>query len=138
MRRAVVVFGILTLASLPVGAVAQNVEKAPPGGAYKKVSELVKLPDFLPGLGTLYVNSSSLPQGPFLAYDHAGKLVSTIYMVPLKDLDSQKAFADLVAPGGKVDHVTISYNAGHPGVPDPHYHIVLWHIPKAQEQLVAK
>jgi len=138
VRRAVVVFGILTLASLPVGAVAQNVEKAPPGGAYKKVSELVKLPDFLPGLGTLYVNSSSLPQGPFLAYDHAGKLVSTIYMVPLKDLDSQKAFADLAAPGGKVDHVTISYNAGHPGVPDPHYHIVLWHIPKAQEQLVAK
>ena len=138
MRRAVVVFGILTLASLPVGAVAQNVEKAPPGGAYKKVSELVKLPDFLPGLGTLYVNSSSLPQGPFLAYDHAGKLVSTIYMVPLKDLDSQKAFADLAAPGGKVDHVSISYNAGHPGVPDPHYHIVLWHIPKAQEQLVAK
>jgi len=138
VRRAVAVFGILTLASLPAGAVAQNVEKAPPGGAYKKVSELVKLPDFLPGLGTLYVNSSSLPQGPFLAYDHAGKLVSTIYMVPLKDLDSQKAFADLAAPGGKVDHVTISYNAGHPGVPDPHYHIVLWHIPKAQEQLVAK
>ena len=138
MRRAVAVFGILTLASLPVGAVAQNVEKAPPGGAYKKVSELVKLPDFLPGLGTLYVNPSTLPQGPFLAYDHAGKLVSTIYMVPLKDLDSQKAFADLAAHGGKVDHVTISYNAGHPGVPDPHYHIVLWHIPKAQEQFVAK
>ena len=138
MRRAVVVFGILTLASLPAGAVAQNVEKAPPGGAYKKVSELVKLPDFLPGLGTLYVNPSTLPEGPFLAYDHAGKLVSTIYMVPLKDLDSQKAFADLAAPGGKVDHVTISYNAGHPGVPDPHYHIVLWHIPKAQEQFVAK
>ena len=65
-------------------------------------------------------------------------MVSTIYMVPLKDLDSQKAFADLAAPGGKVDHVTISYNAGHPGVPDPHYHIVLWHIPKAQEQFVAK
>ena len=138
MRRAVAVFGILTLASLPAGAVAQNVEKAPPGGAYKKVSELVKLPDFLPGLGTLYVNPSTLPEGPFLAYDHAGKLVSTIYMVPLKDLDSQKAFADLAAPGGKVDHVSISYNGGHPGVPDPHYHIVLWHIPKAQEQLVAK
>jgi len=138
MRRAVAVFGILALASLPVVAVAQNVERAPPGRAYQKVSELVKLPDFLPGLGTLYVNPSTLPEGPFLAYDHAGKLVSTIYMVPLKDLDSQKAFADLVAPGGKVDHVTISYNAGHPGVPDPHYHIVLWHIPKAQEQLVAK
>ena len=138
MRRAVAVFGILALASLPVGAVAQNVEKAPPGGAYKKVSELVKLPDFLPGLGTLYVNPSTLPEGPFLAYDHAGKLVSTIYMIPLKDLNAERAFADLAAPGGNVDHVSIYYNAGHPGVPDPHYHIVLWHVPKAQEQLVAK
>ena len=101
------------LASRPVVALAQNVEKAPPDGDYKKVSELVKLPDFLPGIGTLYVNPSTLPEGPFLAYDHAGKLVSTIYMIPLKDLDTQKAFADLAAPGGKVDHVSISYNAGH-------------------------
>jgi hypothetical protein len=53
-------------------------------------------------------------------------------------VDSQEGFPDLAAPGGKVDHVTISYNAGHPGVLDPHYHSVLWHIPKAQEQLVAK
>ena len=138
MRKGVAAFGILALASIPVATLAQNVERAPPGGAYKKVSELVKLPDFLAGIGTLYVNPSTLPGGPLLAYDHAGKLVSTIYMIPLKDLDAQKGFADLAAPGGKVDHVSISYNAGHPGVPDPHYHIVLWHIPKAEEQLVAK
>jgi hypothetical protein len=30
------------------------------------------------------------------------------------------------------------YNAGHPGVPEPHYHIVLWYVSPAQEQLVAK
>jgi hypothetical protein len=53
-------------------------------------------------------------------------------------VDSQKGFPDLAAPGGKVDHVTISYNAGHPACPIRTYHIVLWHIPKAQEQLVAK
>lgn len=136
MRRTVAVFGMLMLASLP--AQAQGVQKAPPGGEFKKVSELVKLPDFLPGLGTLYVDAKTLPAGPFLAYDHTGKLVSTIYMIPLKDLDGQKAFPDLAAPGGKVDHVSIYYNAGHPGVPDPHYHVVLWHVSKAQEQLVAK
>jgi hypothetical protein len=136
MRNAVAACGILLLAALP--AAAEQVEKAPPGGAYKKVSELVKLPDFLPGLGTLYVDPKTLPAGPFLAYDHAGKLVSTIYMIPLKDMDGQKAFTALAAPGGKVDHVSIYYNAGHPGVPDPHYHIVLWHVAKAQEQLVAK
>lgn len=127
---------ILVLSALPVAA--QSVEKAPPGAPYKKVSDLVKLPDFLPGIGTLYVEPKTLPEGPFLAYDHDGKLVSTIYMIPLKDLDAQKGWSDLAAPGGKVDHVSINYNAGHPGVPEPHYHIVLWHIPKAQEKQVEK
>ena len=139
MRRVLSVLAaccILVLPALP--AVAQSVEHAPPGGAYKKVSELVKLPDFLPGLGTLYVDPKTVPEGPFLAYDHAGKLVSTIYMIPLKDLNAQKGWSDLPAPQGPVDHVTISYNAGHPGVQEPHYHIVLWHVPKADEKLVAK
>ena len=136
MRAFAAALGILALTALP--ALAQNVEKAPPGGEYKKVSELVKLPDFLPGLGQLFVDPKTLPAGPFLAYDHTGKLVSTIYMVPLKDMNDQKKFDDLKSPGGKVDHVSMYYNAGHPGVPDPHYHIVLWHVSKAQEQLVAK
>src|SRR5579885_1976184 len=136
MRRALAACGILMLTAFP--AMAQNVEKAPPAAPYKKVSELVKLPDFLPGLGTLYVDPKTLPAGPFLAYDHKGNLVSTIYMIPLKDLNDQKTFGDLASPGGRVDHVSIYYNAGHPGVPDPHYHIVLWHVPKAKESLVAK
>ena len=142
MRRAVAAFGFPAVAAIlafaPLPAAAQSVEKAPPGGEYKKVSELVKLPDFLPGLGTLYVNPKTLPAGPFLAYDHEGKLVSTIYMIPLKDLDGQKKFDDLASPGGRVNHVSIYFNAGHPGVQEPHYHIVLWHVSKAQEQLVAK
>ena len=136
MRRLIVAFALLAFAAAP--AFAQNVSKAPPGGAYKKVSTLVKLPDFLPGIGTLYVNPKTLPAGPFLAYDHKGRLVSTIYMIPIKDLDAQKAFVDLPAPGGRVDHVSLYFNAGHPGVPEPHYHIVLWHVSKAQESLVAK
>jgi hypothetical protein len=136
MRNTIAAIAILTLAAFP--AAAQKVQKAPPGGAYKKVSELVKLPDFLPGLGTLYVDPKSLPAGPFLAYDHDGKLVSTIYMIPMKDMQDQKKFDTLAAPGGKVDHVSMYFNAGHPGVPDPHYHVVLWHVPKAQESRVAK
>jgi len=136
MRKMIIAAGLVSLIAAP--AWAQGVEHAPPGGAYKKVSELVKLPDFLPGLGTLYVNPSTLPAGPFLAYDHQGRLFSTIYMIPLKDISEHKNIADLPAPGGKVDHVTLSFNAGHPGVEQPHYHIVLWHVPKAEETLVAK
>jgi hypothetical protein len=136
MRIAAAAFGLLALTAVPV--LAANVRTAPPSGDFKKVSTLVKLPDFLPGLGTLYVDPKTLPAGPFLAYDHQGRLVSTIYMIPLADLQKQQAFADLAAPGGAVDHVSIYYNAGHPGVPEPHYHIVLWHVSKAGEARVAK
>lgn len=137
VRHLIFAMALCALVITPAAA-AQNVNKEPPPAPYQKVSKLVKLPDFLPGIGTLYVNPKTLPEGPFLAYDHKGKLVSTIYMIPLKDLDAHRNIADLAAPGGNVDHVSIEYNAGHPGVPEPHYHIVLWHVSKAQEQLVAK
>jgi hypothetical protein len=112
-------------------AQAADVSKAPPAAPFQKVSDLVKLPDFVPGLGQLFVDPSTLPAGPFLAYDHDGKLVSTVYMVPLADLDAHKSFDNLKAYG-PVDHTDIYYNAGHPGVEVPHYHIVLWAVPEAE------
>jgi hypothetical protein len=128
----------LTAALAMPALAADQVEKAPPSGAYKKVSDLVKIPDFLPGLGQLYVDPKTLPAGPFLAYDRDGRLVSTVYMLPIEDLSNKdKRFDDLAAPGGKVDHVDVYFNAGHPGVEKPHAHIVLWHVPKADEQRVA-
>jgi hypothetical protein len=125
------VFGLGLLLITPQSALAQR--KAPPGDGYKKVSTLVQLPDFLPGLGTLYADPATLPAGPFLAYDRQGNLVSSIYMIPLKAMNDQKAFNDLKAgKGEQVDHVDIVYNAGHPGVAEPHYHIILWYISAAK------
>ena len=139
MKSAVNALAVLAISGmLAIPAAAANVSKAPPGGNFKKVSSLVKLPDFLPHLGQLYVDPKTLPAGPFLAYDHNGRLVSTIYMVPLKMLNDHKALDDLPSPGGKVDHVDLYFNAGHPGVEEPHYHIVLWHVSKAAEARVAK
>ena len=126
----------LLLASdgMPSGGAAQQESwlKAPPGGNYKKLSALAQLPDYLPGLGTLYVDPATLPAGPFLAYDLPGNLVSTVYMIPLRDFRAGTAFNALAAAQAKVDHVDLYYNNGHAGVPDPHYHIVLWHISPAQ------
>jgi hypothetical protein len=125
-------FGLLVAS--PEMAAAQS--KAPPGGAYKEVSTLVPLPHFIPGLGTLYVDPATLPAGPFLAYDHQGKLVSSIYMIPLKDMNAQKGFNDLKVAHERVDHVDIVYNAGHPGVAEPHYHVTLWYVsPQAAASL---
>ncbi|MGI0134834.1 MAG: DUF5602 domain-containing protein, partial [Candidatus Micrarchaeaceae archaeon] len=115
-----------------------NVQKELPLAPYKKVCTLVKLPCFIPGIGTFYVDPKTISDGPWLAYDHKGRIVSTMYMISIKDLDSHKSIADLPAPGGRVDHVSIDFNAGHPGVQEPHSHIVLRHVPKAEESLVAK
>ena len=112
--------------------------KAPPGGAYKPVSKLVPLPDFLPGLGTLYVDPASLPAGPFLAYDHQGKLVSSIYMIPLSDMNDHKAFDNLKIAQERADHVDIVFNAGHPGMAVPHYHIIVWYVSRADAAKLAK
>jgi hypothetical protein len=124
--RATVLALSLALAATTTATFAQ--QTAPPGGKFQKVSALVALPDFLPGMGMLYVDPQTLPAGPFLAYDRDGKLVSSIYMIPLKDLEAHKAFSNLGSAKEKVDHVDLYYNAGHPGVAEPHYHVVVWYV----------
>jgi hypothetical protein len=99
---------------------------------YKKVSTLASLPDFIPGLGTLWVDPATLPAGPFLAYDKQGTLVSSVYMIPVKDITAHKAFNNLAVAKEKVDHVDMYYNAGHPGVAEPHYHVVIWYVTPQQ------
>jgi hypothetical protein len=106
--------------------------KAPPGGDYRKVSELVRFPDFYPGLGTLYVQPQTLPVGPFRAYDRDGNLVSTIYMVPMRELDAHTMIDLVQGTPVRVNHVDMHYTSGHPGVEEPHYHIILWHVSPAR------
>jgi len=104
---------------------------------YKKVSSLVDFPSFFPGIGVLYVRPETLPAGPFLAYDRRDRLVSTIYMIPVEDINNKKKF-DLEAISEKGDHVTLYFNGGHPGVDMPHYHFVVWHVDKRGEARVAR
>lgn len=135
MKRLLLAALIATTVTSTAALAAGSVEQAPPPAPYQPVSKLVKLPNFIPGLGTLYVDPKTLPEGPFLAYDHKGVLVSTIYMVPLKDIDAHRKFDDLKAPGGKVVSVDMYFNAGHPGVEMPHYHIILWHVTEGDERV---
>src|SRR6185436_14287927 len=121
-----------------IGCASTMAQQTAPPSNYKKVSTLVALPDFLPGLGTLYVDPKTLPAGPFLAYDYQGILVSSIYMIPLKDMNAQKAFNGLKVAHERADHVDIVFNAGHPGVAEPHYHIIVWYISPQRAAQLAK
>jgi hypothetical protein len=113
---------------------ARAAAEGPPAG-YQKVSDLVALPEFIPGLGALYVQPATLPAGPFLAYDRDNRLVSTIYMIPVADIEAQKKYDGLAVGAANVVDVDMYYNAGHPGVEQPHYHVVLWHVPEADAKL---
>lgn len=113
----------------------EALKSAPPGNPYVKVSDVLPLPEFIPGLGTLYVNPETLPAGPFLAYDRNGAIAATIYMTPLEDLQKGTAYNGLSIGLHDVSGVDIYYNAGHPGVEKPHAHVVLYHARDARERL---
>ncbi|HEX2257065.1 MAG TPA: hypothetical protein VHG92_10285 [Afifellaceae bacterium] len=130
MKGIIAIAGALALTA----SVAQAQDVTPPEG-YQAVSGLVELPDFLPGMGALYVQPETLPAGPFLAYDRRGELVSSIYMIPLAGLEGQESFEALGVGAETVVSTDLHYNAGHPGVEEPHYHIVLWHVPPAEAEL---
>ncbi len=118
-----------------IQAAKADVTTTPPPN-FKKVSTLVKLPDYLPGLGVLYVDPSTLPVGPFLGYDKDGRLVNITYMIPIKDFEAHKNMPDLGANLGdlKIDHTDIEFNPGHPGVQEAHYHVIEWLITRAQQE----
>lgn len=137
MKRALVLAAGF-LAATAVTAFAHDEKtlvQSPPPAPYAQVSTLVALPEFLPGLGTLFVDPATLPAGPFLAYDHDGKLSATVYMTPIAALEKGAAFNGLGIGSHTVSGVDIYYNAGHPGVPEPHVHVVLYHDADAKARL---
>lgn len=135
LATAAAVAAALTVSGAWAAEKGKNIHTSPPAN-FKKVSSLVKLPDYLPGMGTLYVDPATLPLGPFLGYDKQGKLVNVIYMVPLKQLNEHKNAANLGAAvaGLRINHTDIDFNPGHPGVEEPHAHITEWLISHEEQE----
>lgn len=126
---------------------SKNLLKSPPPAPFVNASDALKgaLPNFVPGLGTVYVDVSKLPEGPFLAYDKAGNLIKIVFMIPLEKLQSQTNYIDQAKDildniGGKrVDHVNFIYSGPHPGVEKTHYHIELVIVDvKAEKEALGK
>lgn len=113
----------------------EALREAPPAAPYIKVSDALPLPEFIPGLGMLFVDPETLPAGPFLAYDREGQLSATIYMTPLAALEAGTAFDGMAVGLHHVASVDVYYNAGHPGVDEPHAHVVLFHDNEAKTRL---
>ena len=122
-----------TLVKVPVNQL-KVAEKA----GFKKVSDLVNFPPFFPGLGIVTVKPDTLPVGPFRTFDRKGKLISTVYMLPLKDMDDHKKWDEVKGLPAPADHATFYFHPGHAGVEMPHYHLVIWHVSRKGESLVEK
>ena len=99
------------------------------GGAY---------PAFTPGIGAVYVRRDSMPNGPYLAFDRRGRLVSTIYKFSQEKMVEKSPLEAHGTDMPPVDHVSGRFGDGHPGVDFPHYSLVFWHVPPGDEARVAK
>jgi plastocyanin len=53
------------------------------------------------------VQPATLPAGPFLAYDRDGRLVSTIYMIPVADIEAQKKYDGLAVGAENVVEIRL-------------------------------
>src|SRR5690554_4446439 len=125
---------LLVLTLLVVGGLstvrAQELSVAPPPAPYVNAAEILPLPEFIPGAGALYIDPSNAPVGPWLSYGSEGDLLEVLFMVPLNAMTAAENWDNLAtgllgSNGLVVDHVDISFNGGHPGMAEPHYHIRL-------------
>lgn len=132
---AVLAIAALTFTGPAIAQGEDAMMTSPPGEPFVQVSDVLPLPEFLPGLGTLFVDPDTLPAGPFLSYDHDGKLSATVYMTPLEELENGTAYDELSTGSDTVTSVDIYHNAGHPGVEKPHAHVVLYHDDGAKGRL---
>lgn len=113
-----------------VFAQSSDLTTEPPPAPYVNASSILELPDFIPGAGALYIDPANAPVGPWLAYGSDGSLVEVLFMVPLSQMQDATNWDDLATGfldqlGVTIDHVDISFNGGHPGMAEPHYHFRL-------------
>lgn len=122
-------FGAATLMSLALAQGGASLQLPAPE-PYVSVAEILPLPEFIPGAGALYIDPANAPVGPWLSYGKDGNLVEILFMVPVSAMQAAENWDDLAAGliaelGVTIDHVDLSYNGGHPGMAEPHYHIRL-------------
>lgn len=84
----------------------------------KRLGDLVNFPKFFPGLGVIFVKPDTILLGPFLCFDRNDRLIATVYMVSIKDIDDHKSL-EAPAFAGNVDHVSHYFKSAHPGFEMP-------------------
>ena len=78
----------------------------------------------MPGIARV---DAAAPDAPGVAYDGAGRLVATVYMVSMREL-AQEGLHGMRATGRPIDHVSIFPVATAPDRPEAQYYVVLWHV----------
>jgi len=123
------------------GEAAHPARQLPAPDPYVSVAEILPLPEFIAGAGALYVDPANAPVGPWLAYGADGNLAEILFMVPLSAMQAAENWDDLATGlvselGVSIDHVDLSYNGGHPGMAEPHYHVRLVLVSAAVQERV--
>lgn len=103
-----------------------QVDDGPPVSALPAAAARHPVLEHVPGVARVEQSAG----GPAAAYDSKGRLVATVYTVPVRELTG-RGLENLWAPQA-IDHVAIYLAGSHPDVPLPHYHVVLWHVSQSE------
>jgi len=95
--------------------------------ASPRMTETDLLQRRLPGLRRI---EAARPGGPALAYDTAGAVVATIFVLPLSEV-AVKGFDEVSPTVEPINHVSLYPVPAGPGQPEALVTIVLWHISPA-------
>ncbi len=93
--------------------------------------------DRLPGIVRVDPPPPDDPRGPSLAYDAAGRLVASVYTVPVRLL-GQRPFEPAGTIRQPIDHVSIYPVGPAADRPDLECQVVLWHVSAADAALLRK
>ena len=121
--------------NLSVRAAARADSSSSTGGS-DYVAAMPGVPETLSGVteqfpGIRRYEPDGRPGGPYAGYDRNGRLVATVYLVPMRGL-AQKGPDDFRSGGRHIDHVSIYPVDAQPDVPEARYAIVLWHVSSAE------
>jgi hyperosmotically inducible periplasmic protein len=89
----------------------------------------------LPGIARVDPPPPDDPKGPSLAYDGTGRLVATVYTLPLRQI-GLAGIDGLRATTRPIDHVSIFPVPPRTDLPESEFQLVLWHVSPKEAALL--
>jgi hypothetical protein len=118
------------LVAAPASPIADVVGHSDPGSmrGIERAAALIDWPGCWPSTRALVFEPVGDSNSEFRAYDRDARHVGTLFVMTLAERATYSSFSDILLISPPATHVDLCYHSGHERRPEPHYHLVVWHI----------